>query len=277
MDDGGSDERQRYPTERTVRRAPADGASIAGRAAATRARSRPACEPCTRAIRADVRTLYGSCARSTTSSTRTLPGAGAPGGGRALGARAPADSPETRTLSRPRGRHPLLRDSCSNSARGCATTCAREHRRTKRTLERYCQQAGGSVGSMLAALLGATSPDRGASRGWPRSAGRCSATNILRDIDEDARTRAPLHRPATIERFGARLPARAGGADARSDRPRRCAVRAGSARDRMLAAGREAMALSAALYREILRQIERDGYGREAGRAIVPRCGAGGC
>ncbi len=30
------------------------------------------------------------------------------------------------------------------------------------------------------------------------------------------------------------------------------------------------MALSAALYREILRQIERDGYGRTPGRVTVP-------
>lgn len=31
------------------------------------------------------------------------------------------------------------------------------------------------------------------------------------------------------------------------------------------------MAVSATLYREILRQIERDGYGRRPGRAVVPR------
>jgi 15-cis-phytoene synthase len=30
------------------------------------------------------------------------------------------------------------------------------------------------------------------------------------------------------------------------------------------------MAISAALYREILRQIEREGYGSRPGRAVVP-------
>ncbi|HXA38219.1 MAG TPA: squalene/phytoene synthase family protein, partial [Phenylobacterium sp.] len=38
----------------------------------------------------------------------------------------------------------------------------------------------------------------------------------------------------------------------------------------LLRDGQRAMALAAALYREILRQIERDGFGRRKGRAVVP-------
>ena len=34
--------------------------------------------------------------------------------------------------------------------------------------------------------------------------------------------------------------------------------------------GRRAIAAAAAMYREILRQIEREGYGALAGRAVVP-------
>jgi phytoene synthase len=37
-----------------------------------------------------------------------------------------------------------------------------------------------------------------------------------------------------------------------------------------LVQGRQSMALSAALYREILRQIEREGFGRRAGCVAVP-------
>ena len=38
-----------------------------------------------------------------------------------------------------------------------------------------------------------------------------------------------------------------------------------------LRAGRRAIAAAAAMYREILRQIEREGYGAHAGRAVVSR------
>ena len=38
----------------------------------------------------------------------------------------------------------------------------------------------------------------------------------------------------------------------------------------MLASGQRGMALCTILYREILRQIERDGYGYTPGRAVVP-------
>lgn len=39
----------------------------------------------------------------------------------------------------------------------------------------------------------------------------------------------------------------------------------------LLSSGRRAVAAAAAMYREILRQIEREGYGRRGGRAVVPR------
>jgi phytoene synthase len=39
----------------------------------------------------------------------------------------------------------------------------------------------------------------------------------------------------------------------------------------MLRRGRLAIRAAASMYREILRQIERDGYGRHPGRAVVPR------
>jgi phytoene synthase len=39
----------------------------------------------------------------------------------------------------------------------------------------------------------------------------------------------------------------------------------------LLRSGRRAIGAAAAMYREILRQIEREGYGARAGRAVVPR------
>jgi phytoene synthase len=40
---------------------------------------------------------------------------------------------------------------------------------------------------------------------------------------------------------------------------------------RLLASGRGAIRAAAAMYREILRQIEREGYGAREGRVVVPR------
>ena len=39
----------------------------------------------------------------------------------------------------------------------------------------------------------------------------------------------------------------------------------------MLLRGRRAVAAAGGMYREILRQIEREGYGAQPGRAVVPR------
>lgn len=95
-------------------------------------------------------------------------------------------------------------------------------------------------------------------------------TNILRDIDED-RAHGRVYIPRTlIERFGFPTPG------AREPLLRELIARAdalyeeGEGAIPLLRGGRAAMALSAALYREILRQIERDGFGRRPGRAVVP-------
>jgi phytoene synthase len=146
--------------------------------------------------------------------------------------------------------------------------------------ERYCQQAGGSVGVVLANLLGGGGDDADGEDGGERrreaerrmaTLGRAmQVTNILRDIDEDfAHGRVYIAR-STIERFGFPSPG------AREQLLRDHIARADALYEqglpaiRLLGAGRRAMALSADLYREILRQIEREGFGRRAGRAVVP-------
>lgn len=180
----------------------------------------------------------------------------------------PADSPETRTLSELTRRYPLEPEKLLEFCAGMRHDVARASIEDEEELERYCQRAGGSVGSMLAALLGTSRPE-----GVARMAtlGRAmQRTNILRDIDEDAAHGRHYIAAATIERFGAPVPGK------RAELMRDQIERAEELYEQglpvigMLVTGRRAMALSAALYREILRQIERDGYGREAGRAIVP-------
>jgi phytoene synthase len=95
-------------------------------------------------------------------------------------------------------------------------------------------------------------------------------TNILRDIDEDL-TQGRLYIPASaIERYGFPAPgareALLKDQIARADK----LYEQGIGAIPLLANGRRAMGLSAILYREILRQIEREGFGRKPGRATVP-------
>jgi 15-cis-phytoene synthase len=178
------------------------------------------------------------------------------------------DTPETRTLADLARRYPISRDALLGFCKGMRHDLAGAVIETESDLELYCQYAGGTVGIMLAGLLGATHPDGerkmaalGAAMQW---------TNILRDIDEDlAHGRLYIAR-RTIERFG--FPTPGAREDLLSDQIARADAlyEEGLGAIPLLANGRRAMALSAALYREILRQIEREGYGRKPGRATVP-------
>ena len=148
---------------------------------------------------------------------------------------------------------------------------ARETIADEEDFERYCQRAGGSVGIMLAVLLGAAGPEEDRAKEGMAALGRAmQVTNILRDIDEDLAARRVYISQSAIERFGFPAPG------AREELLRDHIARADALYEEglpaigLLARGREAMALSAALYREILREIERQGFGREPGRVVVP-------
>jgi len=178
------------------------------------------------------------------------------------------DTPETRTLTDLSRRYTLSPRAVVEFCKGMRHDLTGEAIETESDLELYCQDVGGTVGIMLAGLLGTSHPDGetkmatlGAAMQW---------TNILRDIDEDlAHGRVYIAR-TTIERFGFPRPG------AREELLRDQIARADALYQEGLGAipllcnGRQAMGLSAVLYREILRQIERDGYGRKPGRAIVP-------
>jgi 15-cis-phytoene synthase len=180
-----------------------------------------------------------------------------------------ADTPESRILDELSRRHVLPAGALLEFCAGMRDDLAGAQIDDEDDLERYCQRVGGSIGAILTAMFGARDPgcaDRMAMLG--RAFQR---TNILRDIDEDrAHGRCYVAR-STIERFGFPEPgareALLRDQIARADR----LYEQGLAAIPMLARGGRAMAVSASLYREILREIEREGYGRVAARVTVPR------
>ncbi|HTU79249.1 MAG TPA: phytoene/squalene synthase family protein [Solirubrobacteraceae bacterium] len=180
----------------------------------------------------------------------------------------PAETPETRTLTRLANRYPLSREAVLDFCKGMRHDLHRNAIETDEDLERYCHYVAGTVGIMLAGLLGTTHPSCEAKMAVLGRA--MQRTNILRDIDEDlADGRIYIPRTA-IERFG--FPAPGAREDLLKDQIARADALYDSGLDAipLLAHGRRAMSLSATLYREILRQIERDGFGRKPGRATVP-------
>lgn len=176
-------------------------------------------------------------------------------------------SPEAAILARLDARRTLPREPFVDFCRGMRDDLEGTPIVTEDELDRYCYRVAGTVGLVMAALLGVRRP--GAE---PQAAALGMAmqrTNILRDIDEDlAYGRIYLARE-TVARYGSLAPG------AREQLLRDQIARAdalyeqGIAGIPALACGRRAIAAAAAMYREILRQIERDGYGREPGRAIV--------
>lgn len=143
---------------------------------------------------------------------------------------------------------------------------------TERELDRYCYRVAGTVGRIMAVLLGAVHHDAdNAARALGIAMQR---TNILRDIDEDlAEGRVYLPRE-TLQLAGV--------VDlARGDRSLLLRIEAaiaewwyaeGMAGIRHLARGRAAVRAAALMYEEILHQLARDGWGsRRPWRARVAR------
>jgi phytoene synthase len=137
------------------------------------------------------------------------------------------------------------------------------------TQDLYCYRVAGTVGVVMASLLGTRDPAV-AHPAAARLGMAMQRTNILRDIDEDrAAGRTYLSREA-IARHGPPLPGR------RSALMREQIARADALYESgltgigQLRSGRVAIAAAAGMYREILRQLEREGLGERAGRAVVP-------
>jgi 15-cis-phytoene synthase len=180
----------------------------------------------------------------------------------------PTDTYETHILTDLAQRHELPKHALLEFCQGMRHDIAREVIHTEEDLELYAQRAGGSVGIMLARLLGSARPETETKMA---TLGRAmQRTNILRDIDEDATHSRLYIAQSTVARFGPPTPGTR--ADLIRDQIARADALYEQAKDAttMLASGQRGMALCTILYREILRQIERDGYGHTPGRAVVP-------
>jgi len=142
---------------------------------------------------------------------------------------------------------------------------------TEGDLDVYCYRVAGCVGEMMASILGVWDD---AAWNAARALGNAmQRTNILRDVDEDlANGRIYLARD-TLERFGITDLATQDRTELYRDQIARAdALYAqGLAGVPMLVHGRRSVAAAGAMYREILRQIERSGYGADRGRSVVSR------
>jgi phytoene synthase len=150
-------------------------------------------------------------------------------------------------------------------------------------LDLYCYQVAGTVGRLMAALLGVRSGDDAQADRAARALGAAmQRTNILRDIDEDL-ANGRVYLPASSLRRVGLDPAAARGPTSLRDGDRRALYMAEIARAdaeyevgvagiRHLLNGGRSIRVAGHLYREILRQIERDGFGvRRPHRPAVGR------
>ncbi|MGI8513364.1 MAG: phytoene/squalene synthase family protein [Solirubrobacteraceae bacterium] len=177
-------------------------------------------------------------------------------------------SREARILEDLATRHPLPRAVLLDFCRGMRDDLAGRVFVTEDEVDEYCYRVAGTVGVVMARILGTDgeADDAAAALGMAMQ-----RTNILRDLDEDRTLGRVYVARETLTRCG---PADPG---CRENLLRDQIARAdalytrGEAGIGELRCGRRAVAAAAGMYREILRQIERDGYGAREGRAVVGR------
>jgi phytoene synthase len=177
-------------------------------------------------------------------------------------------SREVDVLEELAARHPLPRDAFSQFCAGMRQDIAGETFATEADVDRYCFRVAGTVGLVMTSVLGTSDP----ARANPAAAALGMAmqrTNLLRDIDEDhAGGRTYLAQEALM-RHGRAAPG------SREALLREQIARADALYDqglpgtRLLLRGGRAVAAAGGMYREILRQLERDGLGARPGRASV--------
>ena len=180
----------------------------------------------------------------------------------------PAQSREARLLAEVGARHPLPREALLDFCRGMRDDLAGRTMATEDDLDEYCYRVAGTVGVVMAAVLGTRAP---ADRQAAALGMAMQRTNILRDVEEDralGRVYLPLE---ALDRH------RGGGSEGREQLVREQVARADALYEEglggvaKLACGRRAVRAAGVMYREILREIERDGYGRSRRRVVVSR------
>jgi phytoene synthase len=191
----------------------------------------------------------------------------------ARGGEAAAPTAEVTVLDEIDSRHRLPRQAFLDFCAGMRSDLAREVLEAEEDVDRYCYRVAGTVGLVMCRVLGARDPVL-AENAAVLLGQAMQRTNILRDIDEDAAAGRAYVASRTLERFGGREALEPGcraallrDQIARADDLYRRAVPGIS----LLTRGRRAVASAAVMYREILRQIEREGYGARSGRAVVSR------
>lgn len=140
---------------------------------------------------------------------------------------------------------------------------------TEAALDEYCANVAGAVGAMFAQVAGNRTDE--AERLARKLGQAIQLTHILRDIDVDLADDRTYIPQDSIARFGSI------DVGERDELMRYFIARAddwfdsGIAGIRLLPTGRRWVFASASLYRETLRQIERDGYGRLRTHSTISR------
>ena len=197
---------------------------------------------------------------------------------------APEASRELLILDDLARRHPdLPRDAVHDFLAGMRADLAGPRIATDEDAAHYCYQVAGTVGRLMASMLGvAPDHEREADRAARALGSAMQRTNILRDIDEDL-ANGRVYLSAASLRAHNIDPAAASGSTSLRDADRGELLRDEIARAdteydeglngiRYLTHGGRSIRAAALLYREILRQIEREGYGaRRPHRPVVGR------
>jgi phytoene synthase len=181
-------------------------------------------------------------------------------------------------------RHPdLPRDAVRDFLAGMRADLTGPRIATDEEAAHYCYQVAGTVGRLMASMLGvAPGHEREADRAARALGSAMQRTNILRDIDEDLANGRVYLSAASLRAHGVD-PAATSGPTSLRDADRGELLRDEIARAdaeydeglngiRYLTHGGRSIRAAALLYREILRQIERDGFGaRRPHRPVVGR------
>lgn len=181
------------------------------------------------------------------------------------------ETTEARILEDLAARYPVPRDAVADFCLGMRDDLAHEPLRTEADLDTYCYRVAGTVGVVMGAVLGTDGDPAEARQAAAALGAAMQRTNILRDIDEDRSIGRCYLAEETLRRFGPPDPG------AREALLRDQIARADALYEQgvggivLLRSGGRAIRAAAAMYREILRQIERDGYGARPGRAVVSR------
>ena len=190
-----------------------------------------ACRLLPRAIREDVYRLYLVFRTLDDLVDTGSPAAAEPGRGRrALVRAAVSRGPrEARILADVDGRHPLPRAALLDFCRGMRDDLEGRPIATEEQLDAYCHRVAGTVGIVMAAVLGTTAPaDREAAALGQGDAADQHPARHRRGPRQRTRLSRRRHRSA-LRVAGPRLPRAAA---ARSDRPGRRALRRGDRRHR---------------------------------------------